>query len=146
MAQNVPVETFSRGTVDPHYVTGFVEGAGSFTYSRSGRQLAVYFSVRLPESDRPLLDELQQFFSGAGKIYTVGDAGSAFYRVSHRLELTAVVEHFDAYPLRSHKAAAYEIWREMVRVKQQFRAPDRDRLEQLAAQLSALSGATRARP
>ena len=120
-------------------MTGFVEAAGSFTYSRSGKQLAVYFSVRLPEVDRGLLEELQQFFGGAGRIYPGAGARSAFYRVSHRIELNAVVSHFDAYPLRSHKAAAYAIWREMVVLKQQFRAPDRERLERLAEQLSAAS-------
>jgi hypothetical protein len=134
----VLVETFSRGTLDPRYVTGFVEGNGSFTYSRSGRQLSLYFAVKLPEIDRGTLEELRHFFGGAGRIYPVGAGRSAYYRISHRAELLAVVHHFDAYPLRTHKHDAYVIWRQMVLAKQQFRNPDRSTLAALAAQLSAL--------
>src|SRR3954454_4331406 len=53
--ENVYMETFSRGTspapLDPWYVTGFVEGEGAFTYSRSGKQLALYFGLKLSRDD-----------------------------------------------------------------------------------------------
>lgn len=133
------VETFSRETLDPLYVTGFVEGAGSFTYSRSGRQIALYFGIKLGAADRPLLVAMQSFFDGIGRIYDVaGSRGkpSAYFRVSHRDELPRVVSHFDAFPLRSTKHQSYETWRSMVLAKQDFRKPDRDTLEDLAARIS----------
>jgi hypothetical protein len=125
------VETFSRGTLAPTYVTGFVDAAGSFTYSRSSKQLALYFALKVPAADRPLLEEVQAFFGGIGRIYA-----EAYFRVTRREELMAVVEHFDAYPLRSTKGAIYDLWREMVIAKQEFRRPDRERLSQLADEIS----------
>jgi hypothetical protein len=142
------VETFSRETflteVDPWYVTGFVEGEGTFTYSRNGKQLALYFGIKLSEADEPILQAIQGFFGGIGSIYYVqprneAAKGSAYYRVCRHEQLPVIVEHFDAYPLRGSKLAAYLIWREMVVLKQRFRKPSRDELKELAAQLSATS-------
>ena len=131
------METFSRGTLDPVWVTGFSDGQASFTYSRSGNQLGVYFAIKLAATERPLLEELQAFFAGAGRIYDVA-ARSAYFRITHRDELSLVLDHFDRYPLRSNKQKVYEIWRLMVLAKQQFRRPDRETLDALAEQLTAL--------
>ncbi len=130
------METFSRGTLDPHWVTGFCDGAASFTFSRSGKQLALYFAVKLPRHEEPLLQELQSFFGGAGRLYEV-DSRTSYYRVSKHDELARVVSHFDDYPLCSSKIRGYEIWREMVLVKQEFRRPDRARLDELAERLTS---------
>ena len=128
------VETVSRETsLDPWFVTGLIEGIGSFTYSRSGKQFAVYFGVKNGSS--ALLDDLHEFF-GVGAIYR------DYFRVQRRNDLTVVVEHFDRYPLRS-KRATYEVWREMVVAKQDFRKPNRERLDQLAEQLSQLTSVGR---
>jgi hypothetical protein len=128
------VETFSRGTLEPWFVTGFVEGEGAFTFSRSGRQLALYFALKRPAADRSLLEEIQAFFGGAGRLYAVGE-GTVYYRVCRREELARVVTHFDRYPLRGEKAEAYRIWREMVALKQAFRRPEREKLAELAEAL-----------
>jgi hypothetical protein len=131
----VSVETVSREThLDPWYVTGLIDGVGSFTYSRSGKQLAVYFAVKV-SSGGEVLGDLKQFF-GAGAIYTTGP--SNYFRIQKREELRRVLDHFDRFRLRA-KRAVYEIWREMVIAKQAFRRPDRERLELLATELSALS-------
>lgn len=122
--------------MDPWFVTGFSEGAGSFTFSRSGRQLALYFAVKLPSQDRPLLESLRDYFGGAGTIYDVGSK-TAYLRICRSAELLRVVEHFDRYPLRGVKAAAYGIWKQMVELKRKYRRPDREQLEQLAGALSA---------
>lgn len=143
------METFSRGTFEPWYVTGFVDGEGSFTYSRSGRQIALYFAVKLTEADRALLEHLQRFFGGIGNIYKVVARApktasgytktASYFRVTRLEDLKRIVEHFDRFPLQTAKRVSYEIWREMVVLKQAFRKPDRERLNTLAAQLSAAS-------
>ena len=125
------METFSRGTLEPAYVTGFVDAAGSFTYSRSSKQLALYFAVKVPAVDRPLLEDLQAFFGGVGRIYA-----EAYYRVTRREELMAIVEHFDRHPLQSSKREVYGLWRSMVLAKQEFRRPDRELLDRLADEIS----------
>jgi hypothetical protein len=126
--------------LDPWYVTGFVEAQGSFTYSRSGRQLAIYFGIKLPEADEPVLQAIRGFFREIGSIYPVQAGASAYYRVCRREQLPVIVDHFDAYPLQGTKRAAFDIWREMVLLKQRFRQPPRDELRALAEQLSAASG------
>lgn len=146
----VPAETFSRETppIDPWYVTGFIEGEGTFTFSRNGRQMALYFAIKLTRSDRPILEAIQDYFGGIGTIYHVKprEPGSrsgytktaAYYRVCRREQLDRVVEHFDRYPLRGDKAASFAIWREMVILKRAFRKPTPG-LHELAARLSAVS-------
>ena len=122
------METVSRETaIDPWYVTGLIDGIGTFTYSRSGKQLAVYFAVK---TNHRLLEQLQTFF-GVGAVY------DRYFRVQRRDELPKVVEHFDRFPLWA-KRNEYEVWREMVVLKQAFRQPNRERLEQLAHELSHL--------
>jgi len=125
------VETFSRGTpLQPAYVTGLIEATGSFTFSRTSKQLSVFFAVKL--ADRQLLEELQAFF-GVGRIYTTG--ASAYYRVNRREELPRIVAHFDEHPLRSKKRETFEVWKQMVAAKAQFRRPNRQALSQLTEQL-----------
>jgi len=134
---------------DPWYVTGLVEGEGSFTYSRSGTRIALYFAVKLVRADDLLLQALQDFFGGVGTLYRVwpraptpraGFTKSAsYYRVCRKEELRRIVAHFDAYPLRGAKAESYRIWRLMVLLKLEFPRTPRDRLDLLAAKLSAAS-------
>ena len=142
--------TFSRGTsLDPWFVTGFAEGEAAFTYSRSGRQMALYFAIKLTNGERPLLEEIQAFFGGIGKIYSAKarpptprsgfTKSAAYFRVCRREELRIVLSHFDQYPLRGSKAGSYAIWRQMVVLKQRFRQPDREQLQELAVSLSSAS-------
>jgi hypothetical protein len=147
-------ETFSRGThlppLEPWYVTGFVEGEGAFTFSRSGKQLALYFAIKRTGGDRGILEAIRAYFGGAGEIYDVAPSAAptpasgytkaaVYYRICRRDQLDRVLEHFDRHPLRGGKAASYAIWRQMVILKREFRKPPREELEQLSAQLSALS-------
>jgi len=135
------VETFhafSGEKIDPWYVTGFTESAGSFTFGRSGEQLLLVFAVRLPESNRPLLESLRRFFR-AGRIYGAG--AGCYYRVNRPRELLRVVDHFDRHPLRGQRRTAYRIWREMVYLRATHhgsRPPKR--LNDLAGQLSRIAG------
>ncbi len=102
--------------LDPWYVTGLTEGEGSFTFSRSGRGVTLYFSLRARRGARPLVEGLRAFFDGAGRIYETG--GSLYYRVTRRRELERVAAHFDVHRLRGPKADAYAVWRRLLHVKQ----------------------------
>jgi hypothetical protein len=148
----VSAETFSREIplLDPWYVTGFTEGEGSFTFSRSGQSMTLYFAIKLTMVDRHLLEAIQHYFGGIGMIYHVkarAPAGpgsgftksAAYFRASRREDLHRVVEHFDNYPLRGSKALSYAIWREMFVLKSAFRKVSNLELEALAARLSAAS-------
>jgi hypothetical protein len=140
------METFSHGTLDPWWVTGLVDGEGSFTFNRNGRQIAVVFQVKLTGADADVLVRLQQFF-GVGRIYKVAartptamsgaTKTAAMYRVNRHDELPRITSHFDAYPLQSYKANAFKIWRGMVTLKTEFRGRNKEALEELAFALSA---------
>ncbi len=134
--------------LDPWFVTGFCTGEASFTYSRTGRGINLYFSLKQREGGQELVEKIGDFF-GVGKIYAVKAVSSrsrggltqpsAYYRVCRILELERIVEHFDKYPLVGKKAVSYRVWRKMFLLKRKFRQPDFDKLQELARQLSELN-------
>lgn len=143
-------EPEGRVNPSPWYVTGLVEGEGTFTYSRSGRRLALYFAVKLTAVDRPLLETIQRFFGGIGRIYTVRPRAAtptsgftrtaSYYRVSRPDELKLIVAHFDHFPLRGAKRESFHVWREMVLLMRgTLRKPPWDEISALADKLSAAS-------
>ena len=135
------METVPRGTsLDPWYVTGFVDAAGSFTFSRSGRSVVLYFALKLTAQDQSVLEALRSYFGEIGTVYPLHGGASAYLRVCRLEQLERVVAHFEAYPLRGAKQAAFMIWSEMVRLKRSgFRKLPSERMGLLAARLSASS-------
>jgi LAGLIDADG endonuclease len=131
----------------PWYVTGFAESRASFTYSRSGRVFALYFGIKVSAGDLGILQAVQAFFGGVGRIYNikgssdsvVNDGSFNYFRVNRARELAVLGAHFDRYPLAGARAQQYSVWREMVRLKQQFRKPVMDQLTALASRLSSLN-------
>ena len=136
----------NKNTLAPWYVTGLAEGAASFTYSRSGNTIGLYFALKTTEQDKALLEAVRDFF-GCGTIYEgsrpSGNAGLAraflYYRVARGAELLKVIEHFERFPLVGKKAQAFSVWKDMVRAKARFRRPDTDALNEGALRLSELS-------
>jgi hypothetical protein len=132
--------------LSPWFVTGLAEAAGSFTFGRSGRNLNLYFALKRPAADRPLLEAVQRFFGGAGTIYPVRSAAAGrrttawYFRVNRRDQLPRILDHFDRHPLRGSRAEVYLVWRRMVAARSdRFRRPDRAELASLAAELSRLT-------
>jgi hypothetical protein len=113
----------SQGLLDPWFVTGFCDGEAAFTFSRSGDVFALYFSICQREDNRKVLEKVQNYFGGKGKIYIrkeqlpTRNSGhtkpNAYYRICKQGELMHVIEHFDKFPLQSKKIEVYNIWREM---------------------------------
>jgi hypothetical protein len=116
------------------YVTGLLEGVGSFTYSRGRQQLTLVFAMRMPGNNRPLLESIQRFFGNAGRVYQRADGGSCVYRITRPNELMRLIGHLDRHPLVGDKRRLYEIWRELVmeRVAHQGSRPTPEQLGQLA--------------
>ena len=145
------METLSRETHikfrNPWYITGIVEGEGTFTYSHSGNHLALYFAVKLTATDRRVLESIQKFFGGIGKIYMVKPSygrknsgrtkTSCYYRVTRISELPYIVSHFERFPFVGNKRKSFAIWREMVRLKLRMRRAPINTLNMLAEKLSA---------
>lgn len=146
-------QSFNKSnTLDPWFITGFSDGEAAFTYNRSGRGLALCFSIRLRADDSSLLNSIQRYF-GVGKIYYNKESlpnknsghskPSLYYRVSKVIELIKIIHHFDKYPLMSKKAKAYKVWREMAILKQNLGKPDFNKINQLSLNLSRFNSKSR---
>ena len=143
------METFSRETIiSPWYVTGLVDGDGTFTFSRSGNNMALYFGLKLTAQDKKVLELIQEFFGGIGRIYHVKARSNSssntktatYFRVVRIDDLLLIIDHFDNYPLNSKKNEQFKIWKEMVMLKyNNFRRIPHTELEELAKKLSMLS-------
>jgi hypothetical protein len=115
--------------------------------------MVLYFAVRLLPAEEELRGSLQRFFGGIGTAYRVRPRAAfhvagftqaaSYYRVCRRGELQRIVEHFDSYPLKGAKAAAFRIWRLMVLLKLEFPRTSGEELERLAKKLSAASSRRR---
>ena len=140
--------------LNPWYITGLCEGEGSFTFSRSGRHIGLYFAVKLTKADEKLLYGIYEFF-GVGKIYNVKPLipgkfsgytkASVYYRITKTSELESVIMHFDQYPLKGEKAKRYRIWKELFLLKKKnfkrikWKKEEKDRCDELVRMLSSLS-------
>lgn len=135
--------------LDPWYITGFSDGESTFTYSRSGKNICLYFAIKLVFEDRDILYKIKDFFR-VGRIYVGKPVAPGkysghtrtyfYYRVSRITELNEIINHFDKYPLVGKKLKSYNIWKEMVAAKMRYRRPNRCELEKLAKRLSSLTG------
>lgn len=74
--------------LNPHWVTGFSDGEACFSVNISkdknhnlGWKITPNFSIGLHSKDLALIKEIQSFFKGAGKIYTLNDSKVVFFRI-----------------------------------------------------------------
>lgn len=103
--------------LNPYYITGFVDGEGSFIITvnpnssfKTGYRVKATFSIGLHERDLPLLKLIQNYF-GVGSISKQGK-NSMQYRVSSIKELGLIISHFYKYPLVSKKNADFLLFKE----------------------------------
>ena len=112
----------------PEYVTGFVEGEGTFTFSRHKNGLTPHFGIRLTAQDRLVLETIQEFFGGIGHIYVakayISRSGktktASYFRVARTMDLLKIMDHFDKYPLMGTKKYQFETWKKLVLLKLNF--------------------------
>jgi hypothetical protein len=144
-----------NNSLDPWFISGFADAEAAFTFSRSGNGFALYFSVRQRHDNREIIEKIQRYFRGVGKIYFAKEAlparysghtqPSVYYRVCKQTDLMCVIEHFDKFPLQSKKREAYNVWRAMVIEKTRFAINcSSDQFKIFAEKLSSLNPKTRA--
>jgi len=103
--------------LNPNYITGFVDGEGCFHISlraKSGRKVNyavdLSFSIGLGKKDQRLLELIQAYFGGIGKL-SVNDS-TALWRVRAINDLKVLIDHFDRYPLLTKKRLDFIIFKE----------------------------------
>jgi LAGLIDADG endonuclease len=96
----VMIETPSVEALDPSYLSGLVDGDGSFSVSfRKNRSIKPAFTLGLEGDNQQLLLQVQEYF-------TCGTIKPTFwrYQVSDLHSLQAkIIPHFKVYPLQSFK-------------------------------------------
>jgi len=119
-------EQIQREKLNPHYVSGFIDGEGSFSVSigkhktlRRGYEVRPEFEIELRKDDQEILERIL-ITIGTGRIYDCsydryGWYPHAKYKV---MSIWDMKEHLfpflDAYPLLAKKAKSYALFKEIV--------------------------------
>ena len=105
--------------LNPWFVTGLVDGEGSFMVNivkhdklKIGWRIIPIFQISLHAKDKALLEAVQYFFKGFGHINN--DREFLVYRISSRKELIILMEHFLTYPLITKKSADFELFKQIL--------------------------------
>lgn len=108
-------------SLNPFWVTGLIDGEGSFSISvvkrpdrKTGWHIQPSFSIELHKKDLSILLSLLSFFS-VGNIRTRSQNGQSIYSVNSVEELNRVIiPFFDKYPLLTKKRADFILFKQAV--------------------------------
>ena len=122
LKNNYTLTTKSLSQLNPYWVTGFSDGEACFSVDISkvkdhnlGWKITPSFSIGLHYKDLALLEKLQSFFNGAGKIYILNDSKVGFYRIKSVKDLVQyVIPHFEKYPLLTQKRADFLLFKQVI--------------------------------
>jgi len=123
------------------WVTGFTDGEGCFyaevtstlKTTTAGREVSccnlyVYFSIALRADDRPILEEIRDYF-GCGTVtgkksaatcpsmarYGLRPSPQACFSVKRATDIRDfIIPHFEKYPLRTKKARDFDHWKKII--------------------------------
>jgi len=109
--------------LDPYYITGFVEGEGSFYVGILPRSLEKVkwevrpsFSLSQNKENKKTVFKLKEFF-GCGWIRPSRKDNTLKYEVRSLRELDEkIIPHFEKYPLVGEKEKDFEILKKVVRL------------------------------
>jgi hypothetical protein len=109
-----PVYTIPSIPFNPYWVTGFIDGDGSFTVyiEPETGYVNLRFLVGLNDRETSLIKKLLEFFGGVGRIDF--HSNEVYYTIGNIKDLTIkIIPHFDTYVLEGNKYKNYLIWREI---------------------------------
>ena len=110
-----------RRSLDPWFISGFIDAEGSFIIqvrklprNRTGWRVEARFKITLHKKDLAVLEKLQAYFNGAGKIVKSGK-NTLSYEIRSLEEINYVVlPHFETYCLITQKKADFELFKQVV--------------------------------
>lgn len=104
--------------LNPWFLSGFSDAKASFMLffnkndkCKTGYGAQACFQIGLHEKDRALLEMIRASLRGVGNITKQGK-DSIQYRVTSSKDLAVIVDHFDKYPLITHKWIDYVLFKQ----------------------------------
>jgi hypothetical protein len=124
--------------LDPYYVTGFVEGEGSFYVGILPKNLEKVkwevrpsFSLSQNKENKKILFKLKEFF-GCGWIRPSRKDNTLKYEVRSLKELDEkIIPHFEKHPLVGEKEKDFEILKKVVRMMRKRKHLEKDGLKEI---------------
>lgn len=111
-----PEYTGPTTRLNPYWVSGFIDGDGSFTVNIESK--TGYVNLRLIMGlnyrENPLVQKILEFF-GVGRINSDSNQKVVYYTVGNLKDIwSKIIPHFDTYPLIGYKQSNYLIWKEIL--------------------------------
>ena len=134
----------THSPLNPWFVTGFSDAEGCFWIGlykdnkyKTGWRVKLFFQINLHKKDLALLEQIQSYFNGIGKIYNKPLVVS--YHVTSVDDLQIIIDHFDIYTLLTQKGADFELFKQaFVLIKNKEHLTD-EGLEKIVAIKSSIN-------
>jgi hypothetical protein len=131
--------------IDPNYITGFVDGEGSFSISISPGnfkdvkwEIRPSFSISQHKRDRGILFKIKDYF-GCGIIRPNRKDNTYKYEVRSLQDLkNIIIPHFQKYPLQTTKRIDFEIFSKVIQIMEEGRHLTKDGLKEIIELLQKL--------
>jgi len=131
-------------SLDPEFITGFVDAEGSFVISitkashKTGWRVEARFQIGLNKNDKALLKLIQNEFRGIGTISEVGTV--AEFRITVISDLVnIIIPHFEKYPLITQKHADYKLFKQIVELMSNKKHLTNEGLNEILALKAAMN-------
>ena len=110
---------YNNNNLNPYFITGFVDGEGSFSLIlakdkkyKLGWLVYPVFQISLHLKDKAVLELIQNYFNGIGSIFIEEKRNLVNFKVVSFKDLPIIIEHFDKYPLITQKQADYLLFKQ----------------------------------
>lgn len=122
-----PVLNINNRSLNPFWVTGFMEADGSFFININGKTNKVrpVASIGLNDREKFLLLKINKFFKGIGSVYETPKHNFVEWKVFKLTSLDSLISHFENYPLKGFKYYNFSLWYEIIKF-----IKDKDQLSQ----------------
>ena len=121
LAQKIKLQ--DKFTINPWFLTGFVDGEGCFDVSitknqelKVGWEVKQRFQINLHSRDTDLLKQIKVYLKEVGSIYHRRTREEIQMEVRSFKELKTIITHFDKFPLITDKSSNFELFKKVYQI------------------------------